>query len=144
MAKARPAKAVVPKGWKATWRTAEIALRANGWAGEMESLAPFDGGLRLTFPPDRIEPSWVGIADRLWAVTRLTCAECGRDGRERFVPADLRDPAHRLTTDDIRALVGPSTPHFALQTRNRVAALIEGLPADDPARIEGERHDCVF
>jgi len=53
--------------------------------------------------------------------------------------ADLRNPAHRLTVDDIRALAGPSTPHFALQIRNRIAALIERLPAADPARTEGER-----
>lgn len=52
---------------------------------------------------------------------------------------DLRDPARRPTADDIRALVGAVTPHFALQTRNRVAALIERLPDDDPARIEGEQ-----
>ena len=43
------------------------------------------------------------------------------------------------TVDDIRALVGPATPHFALQIRDRVAQLIEGLPPGDPARIEGER-----
>jgi hypothetical protein len=53
--------------------------------------------------------------------------------------ADRRDPAHRPTVDDIRALAGPSTPHFALQIRNRIAALIERLPAGDPARVEGER-----
>jgi hypothetical protein len=41
--------------------------------------------------------------------------------------------------DDIRALAGPATPHFALQIRNRIRRLIEGLPADDPARREGER-----
>ena len=41
--------------------------------------------------------------------------------------------------DDIRALAGPSTPHFALQIRNRVRRLIAGLPADDPVRLEGER-----
>jgi hypothetical protein len=35
--------------------------------------------------------------------------------------------------------MGASTPHFALQLRNRIQALIEGLPADHPARIEGER-----
>jgi len=46
----------------------------------------------------------------------------------------------RATADDIRALAGPATPHFALQIRNRMRKLIEGLPADDPARIEGERH----
>jgi hypothetical protein len=35
--------------------------------------------------------------------------------------------------------MGASTPHFALQLRNRIAALIAGLPAEHPARIEGER-----
>lgn len=53
--------------------------------------------------------------------------------------ADRRRPDHRTTVGDIRALAGPSTPHFALQIRNRVAALIERLPEDDEARIEGER-----
>jgi hypothetical protein len=51
--------------------------------------------------------------------------------------SDLRNPGHRPTADDIRALAGPSTPHFALQIRNRIAALIERLPADDPAHVEG-------
>ena len=41
--------------------------------------------------------------------------------------------------DDIRQLSGASTPHFALQIRNRIAALIRGLPAAHPARLEGER-----
>lgn len=45
----------------------------------------------------------------------------------------------RATADDIRALAGPSTPHFALQIRNRIRRLIEPLPPDDEARIEGER-----
>lgn len=45
-----------------------------------------------------------------------------------------------ITVEDIRALAGPATPHFALQIRNRIRRLIEPLPADDPARIEGERH----
>lgn len=43
-----------------------------------------------------------------------------------------------VTVEDIRELVGPSTPHFALQIRNRIQRLIEGLPEDDPARREGE------
>jgi len=43
------------------------------------------------------------------------------------------------TVDDIRALAGPSTPHFALQIRNRIERLIAPLAADSPARIEGER-----
>ena len=47
---------------------------------------------------------------------------------------------HRTTIEDIRALAGPATPHFALQIRNRIRRLIERLPPDDPVRIEGERH----
>ena len=44
-----------------------------------------------------------------------------------------------VSAEDIRTLAGPSTPHFALQVRNRIRRLIEPLPADHPARIEGER-----
>ena len=47
--------------------------------------------------------------------------------------------SQRVTVEDVRELVGPATPHFALQLRDRLARLIEGLPPDDPARIEGER-----
>ena len=53
--------------------------------------------------------------------------------------SDRRRPEHRTSIEDIRSLAGPSTPHFALQIRNRIAALIERLPADDPVRLEGER-----
>jgi hypothetical protein len=42
------------------------------------------------------------------------------------------------TRDDIDALVGPATPHFAYQLRARVRELIEGLPEDDPVRRYGE------
>lgn len=49
------------------------------------------------------------------------------------------DPSHRVTVEDIRALVGPVTPHFALQVRNRIARLVAGLPEGDPVRAEGER-----
>lgn len=44
-----------------------------------------------------------------------------------------------ITVEDIRALAGPVTPHFALQVRNRIRRLIEPLAADHPARAEGER-----
>ncbi|HEX6204304.1 MAG TPA: hypothetical protein VFZ29_00665 [Solirubrobacterales bacterium] len=47
--------------------------------------------------------------------------------------------AKEITPEDIRALAGPVTPHFALQVRNRIRRLVEGLPADHPARQEGER-----
>ncbi len=43
------------------------------------------------------------------------------------------------TVEDVRELMGASTPHFALQLRNRIQTLIAGLPHDHPARIEGER-----
>ena len=43
------------------------------------------------------------------------------------------------TVEDIRQLMGASTPHFALQLRNRIQNLITGLAPDHPARVEGER-----
>jgi hypothetical protein len=46
---------------------------------------------------------------------------------------------HEVTLDDVRQLMGASTPHFALQLRERIRALIRRLPPDHPARIEGER-----
>ena len=53
-------------------------------------------------------------------------------------PERLR-PQHRVTVDDIRQLSGASTPHFAMQLRNRIRKLIAGLPDGDPARALGER-----
>ncbi|MGI9557654.1 MAG: hypothetical protein ACR2N5_06905 [Solirubrobacterales bacterium] len=52
---------------------------------------------------------------------------------------DRLDPSRTVTVEDIRALAGPSTPHFALQTRNRIERLIGELPDDHPARLEGVR-----
>jgi hypothetical protein len=46
---------------------------------------------------------------------------------------------HQATVEDVRQLMGASTPHFALQLRERIRILIRGLPADHPARQEGER-----
>lgn len=51
----------------------------------------------------------------------------------------LLGAAPAITSEDIRALAGASTPHFALQVRNRIRRLIEPLAVDDPARLEGER-----
>jgi hypothetical protein len=42
------------------------------------------------------------------------------------------------TRDDIDALVGPATPHFAYQLRARVEELVKELPADHPVRRYGE------
>jgi len=50
-----------------------------------------------------------------------------------------KERAHEVTVEDVRQLMGASTPHFALQLRNRIARLISDLPAGHPARVEGER-----
>ena len=42
------------------------------------------------------------------------------------------------TRDEIDALVGPATPHFAYQLRARVRELIQDLPDDHPLRGYGE------
>ncbi len=52
---------------------------------------------------------------------------------------DRLHEGHRVTIEDVRQLMGASTPHFALQLRERIRRLITGLPAEHPARIEGER-----
>lgn len=57
---------------------------------------------------------------------------------EAELPA-RRDPRHEVTVEDVRQLMGASTPHFALQLRNRIGRLIEHLPAGHPARQLGEQ-----
>jgi hypothetical protein len=52
---------------------------------------------------------------------------------------DRLKPDHEVTVEDVRQLMGASTPHFALQLRERIRTLIRRLPADHPARVEGER-----
>jgi len=52
---------------------------------------------------------------------------------------ELLEQRPEVTPEDIRALAGPSTPHFSLQIRNRIRRLIAPLPAEHPARVEGER-----
>ena len=44
-----------------------------------------------------------------------------------------------VTVDDVRQLMGASTPHFAMQLRNRIRKLIRNLPPEDPARLLGEQ-----
>jgi hypothetical protein len=53
-------------------------------------------------------------------------------------PDRLRE-GREVTVDDVRQLMGASTPHFALQLRERIRRLIRGLPPEHPARIEGQR-----
>ena len=42
------------------------------------------------------------------------------------------------TRDDVDALVGPATPHFAYQLRARVRELVADLPADHEVRRYAE------
>jgi hypothetical protein len=53
-------------------------------------------------------------------------------------PDRLRE-GREVTVEDVRQLMGASTPHFALQLRERIRRLIRNLPAGHPARLEGER-----
>ena len=53
-------------------------------------------------------------------------------------PERLR-PDRPVTVDDVRQLMGASTPHFALQIRERLRRLIRGVPAGDPARQLAEQ-----
>jgi len=52
-------------------------------------------------------------------------------------PQRLR-PGYKVSVDDVRQLMGSSTPHFALQIRDRIRKLIAPLPPGDPARVLGE------
>ena len=45
----------------------------------------------------------------------------------------------QLTIDDIDALVGPATPHFAFQIRARLREAIAGLAEDDAVRAYAEQ-----
>jgi hypothetical protein len=52
---------------------------------------------------------------------------------------DRTAPGHETTVEDVRQLMGASTPHFALQLSDRITKLIRDLPEGHPARREGER-----
>ena len=52
---------------------------------------------------------------------------------------ELSSKGSDVSVEDIRALCGATTPHFANQVRDRVKKLIAGLPEDHPARIFGEQ-----
>jgi hypothetical protein len=48
-------------------------------------------------------------------------------------------PEREPTIDDVNALVGPATPHFAYQIRARVEELVAGLPGEHPVRRYAEQ-----
>ena len=47
-------------------------------------------------------------------------------------------PDREPTRDDVDALVGPATPHFAYQIRARLRELVAGLPEDHDVRRYAE------
>lgn len=51
---------------------------------------------------------------------------------------------HEPTIDDIDALVGPATPHFAFQLRARVREAVEGLPEGHPVRAYAEHRIALL
>jgi len=48
------------------------------------------------------------------------------------------------TIEDVDALVGPATPHFAYQLRARVRELIADLPAEHAVRRYGEEQMALL
>jgi hypothetical protein len=48
------------------------------------------------------------------------------------------------TIDDVDELVGPATPHFALQIRARVRDLVRDLPPDHPVRRHAEEKEALL
>lgn len=52
----------------------------------------------------------------------------------------MREP----TTQDIDALIGPSTPHFAFQIRERVERLVGALGEDHPVRAYATQRLAVL
>jgi len=60
---------------------------------------------------------------------------------------DRTQEGHRVTVDDVRQLMGASTPHFALQLRERIRALIRNLEPPYRLRFKAlksivpQRHD---
>ena len=150
------AAAAAPLSASGTLRPAAARHRRQRAAGAAAGLpARHPARLRQGPRPRRLQPR---LADRRRARrSRSTCrrgsTRCSRSRpstRRRLVdsramaeaeqPERLR-PEHRVTVDDVRQLMGASTPHFALQLRNRIRKLIAPLPPDDPARHRGRARD---
>ncbi len=52
----------------------------------------------------------------------------------------MREP----TREDVDALVGPATPHFAYQLRARIEELVRGLPNSHPLKEYAEEKMAVL
>ena len=84
---------------------AEVAPVTSGTGASSLGPAPGTPESQPSTPRPELEPELMSESER---PDRLT-------GRE-------------ITVEDVRALAGPSTPHFALQIRNRIQRLIAPLP----------------
>jgi hypothetical protein len=73
-------------------------------------------------------------------VSSISSTVCGRRTPRRYREAATVTlaPMSEPTIDDVEALVGPATPHFAYQLRARVRQLVADLPADHPVRKHAE------
>ena len=59
---------------------------------------------------------------------------------------EAHEPELRVepTIDDVDELVGPATPHFAMQIRARVRDLVCDLPADHPVRLHADEQVALL
>ena len=86
----------------------------------------------------------VDVQSRIDALLEIQPVQPGSYARKIPRMAEAEQPERLrhdrdVTVDDVRQLMGASTPHFALQLRNRIRTLIRGLPPEDPARLLGEQ-----
>ncbi len=141
------AAAAAPLSASGTWGPLLLTDSADTLPAELRGLLPRRKARLHRRPDPRLLQPRVG--DRRPGGDRLEPAggseragRAGQDRRRRMSEAEnprLLSQGGEVTAEDIRALAGASTPHFALQVRNRIRRLIEPLPAGHPARLEGER-----
>jgi hypothetical protein len=62
------------------------------------------------------------------------------------MPSEEPPPEARVdpTRADVDELVGPATPHFAMQIRARLRALVRDLPENHPVRKYGEEQIALL
>ena len=111
---ADPTRAVYNHVWLMGDATA-IGGQVQAEVDELAELAPVGAGA----PEPRGLPR---AASHSPAASRASPIQLRRRGRRNERSRATRPPGRQVTVEDIRALAGPSTPHFALQIRNRVSA----------------------
>ena len=145
------AAAAAPLSASGTLRPAAAARRRRRAAAAARRTTCSTSSPATTSDPVRgvYNHGWIiGDENAISAARRRASTPCSRSPPSTPEPsqhersrASRRLRADReVTVDDVRQLMGASTPHFALQLRNRIAqADRAACRADHPARIEGER-----